>query len=253
MLKASVRLLSALLAITGVTLAAESNIPVQLASGPSRVSLIELYTSEGCSSCPRADRWLSGLKSNGGLWSEFVPIAFHVDYWDYIGWEDEFADPDFGDRQRRYAAEGGARFVYTPGIFKDGAEWHDWRRRNTIPRSGHIAGQLALRIAGGQISARFQPMARSERELTLHIVVAGMDLETRVAAGENRGKTLHHDFVALGHRSAPMAWNGDSYRTDTKLPPTSSTFANRAVVAWVSASGRQAPIQAVGGYLPTTD
>ena len=77
-------------------------------------ALVELYTSEGCSSCPPADRWLSSLKDDEGLWKEFVPLAFHVDYWDYIGWEDRFADKQYSQRQRRYAHEFSEPTVYTP-------------------------------------------------------------------------------------------------------------------------------------------
>ncbi len=66
---------------------------LHLASGDTRVNLLELYTSEGCSSCPPADRWLSGLRQDPRLWRQLVPVAFHVDYWDGIGWPDRFASP----------------------------------------------------------------------------------------------------------------------------------------------------------------
>ena len=62
-------------------------------SGPQQISLVELYTSEGCSSCPPAEAWLSRLKEEPGLWKNFVPIAFHVDYWDRLGWRDRFSSP----------------------------------------------------------------------------------------------------------------------------------------------------------------
>ncbi len=91
-------------------------------SGNDRVALVELYTSEGCSSCPPADRWLSRLADDAGLWSEFVPVAFHVDYWDYIGWKDEFADPSNTQRQRGYAAAAGARSIYTPQMVVGGRD-----------------------------------------------------------------------------------------------------------------------------------
>ena len=96
-------------------------------SGNKPVSLIELYTSQGCSSCPPADRWLSSLNDDENLWSKFVPMAFHVDYWDYIGWKDPFASKEYSQRQRRYAGEYGESTVYTPGVRKNGAEWRLWR------------------------------------------------------------------------------------------------------------------------------
>lgn len=69
-------------------------------SAPARVTLLELYSSEGCSSCPLADAWVNSLQAGPGLWTQLVPVVFHVDYWDYIGWKDRFATPAFTDRQR---------------------------------------------------------------------------------------------------------------------------------------------------------
>ena len=64
--------------------------------------MLELFTSQGCSSCPPADAWLSGLVQRSGLWREVIPLAFHVDYWDRIGWKDRFANPGYSERQRDY-------------------------------------------------------------------------------------------------------------------------------------------------------
>src|SRR5438477_9939189 len=69
-------------------------------SGPARVHLLELFTSEGCSSCPPAEAWMTKLKDNPGLWHDFVPIAFHVDYWDHLGWRDRFAAKEWTARQQ---------------------------------------------------------------------------------------------------------------------------------------------------------
>jgi hypothetical protein len=85
-------------------------------SGPARASLLELYTSEGCSSCPPADRWLSQMPPR----RDVVPLAFHVDYWDRLGWKDRFAQAAFSQRQR--ARNRGAGWVYTPQVMLDGAE-----------------------------------------------------------------------------------------------------------------------------------
>src|SRR6202020_1540486 len=72
-------------------------------SGPQRVALLEVYTSEGCSSCPPAESWLSELKGSQGLWNEFVPVAFHVDYWNNLGWKDRFSDKQYTERKKSYA------------------------------------------------------------------------------------------------------------------------------------------------------
>jgi hypothetical protein len=85
-------------------------------SSEKQVNLVELYTSEGCSSCPPADKWLGKLKQQSGLWTEFIPIAFHVDYWDYIGWQDPYAHQRHTVRQSRYQANNNIRSIYTPGV-----------------------------------------------------------------------------------------------------------------------------------------
>ena len=91
-------------------------------SGPQQTALIELYTSEGCSSCPPAEAWLSRLKDNPGLWKQFVPIAFHVDYWDRLGWRDRFSSQRWTERQRRYASLWESESVYTPAVVVNGRE-----------------------------------------------------------------------------------------------------------------------------------
>ena len=96
---------------------------IVIKSPETRTNLIELYTSEGCSSCPPADQWLSRLKVHPQLWHQLVPIAFHVDYWDYIGWQDRFAKPEFSERQRLYARQNNLSTVYTPALVLNGTEW----------------------------------------------------------------------------------------------------------------------------------
>src|ERR1700752_821515 len=94
-------------------------------SGAQKTHLIELFTSEGCSSCPPAEAWLSKLKSEPRLWKDFVPIAFHVDYWDRLGWRDPFASKEWTARQYQYSNAWKAETVYTPGFVLDGREWRD--------------------------------------------------------------------------------------------------------------------------------
>src|SRR5512140_2722359 len=100
--------------------------PLVLQSGPAQTTLLELFTSEGCNSCPPAERWLTSLKASPGLWKEFVPVAFHVDYWDRTGWRDPWSSQAFSDRQRAYAASWNNKSVYTPGFVLDGTECRDW-------------------------------------------------------------------------------------------------------------------------------
>src|SRR4051794_26867392 len=97
------------------------------ASETTQTSLIELFTSEGCSSCPPAEDWLGRLKQHPGLWQDFVPVSFHVDYWDGLGWPDRFARKEFTARQNTYARSWKAASVYTPGFVLDGREWTGWK------------------------------------------------------------------------------------------------------------------------------
>ena len=222
-------------------------------SGERQVTLVELYTSEGCSSCPPADRWLSGLKKDSGLWKRFVPIAFHVDYWDYIGWEDRFAKAEYSDRQRQYAKEGGARFVYTPGVFYQGADTQGWRISGSVATDDANVGDLTVSVDGEEASVRFENLNPEIRRLTAHVAVLGMNLETSVRAGENKGRRLSHDFVALDVTSSRLKRSGSTFTTFAKLQEVSSDESSLALAVWVSEAGAQAPIQAVGGYLPSSE
>jgi hypothetical protein len=96
--------------------------PVQaeqyLRSQPAQATVLELYTSEGCSSCPPADRWFSGLVDHPDLWQHLVPVTFHVDYWNYLGWEDRFADSGHGQCQRDYKRQGSTNGVTPRGLLQ---------------------------------------------------------------------------------------------------------------------------------------
>lgn len=175
------------------------------ASGPHRVPLVELYTSEGCSSCPPADRWLSGLKraaENGAV----VPLAFHVDYWDYIGWKDRFARAEFSRKQREAVARRGSRTVYTPQVMLDGRDERGWggglhfdraRGEASAPAAARVAiehsrgddGVWKVRVSGSVDEPAVAAGAR------VHVALFENGLESSVQAGENRGASLHHDFV----------------------------------------------------------
>ncbi|MFQ3324005.1 MAG: hypothetical protein ACI90U_001830 [Pseudomonadales bacterium] len=109
---------------------------VEFKSGDKQVQLIELYTSEGCSSCPPADNFLTTFLDDPTLWHSRIPIAIHVDYWDYIGWQDRFASKENSARQRLHAQQGNVSQVYTPGFIVSGEEWRSWFLGDrTIPTS----------------------------------------------------------------------------------------------------------------------
>jgi hypothetical protein len=215
------------------------------------VPLIELFTSEGCSSCPPADRWLSSLKSDAGLWTDFVPVAFHVDYWDAIGWPDRFADPQFGQRQRRYHSESVVRGVYTPGVIAGGQEWHGWRRGGLPPVSG-AGGLLTAELRAGDLHVRYTAAQAGtfDAKYQVHAAWLGMGQQSEVRAGENRGKQLINDFVVLDLVELPLgAADGKAV---TRFNAAARAAAEvKALAVWVSIAGRQSPLQATGGWLHT--
>ncbi len=220
------------------------------ASGPGRVALIELYTSEGCSSCPPADHWLEALRNQRGLWRDFVPIGFHVNYWDQLGWKDRFATRQFTQREYALASVWGSNSVYTPCFAFDGREWHPGA--DLRAPAGDSPGPLSLALGDdGVCRIRFVPAAGTPaRPLEIHVVLLGGGFASKVTAGENRGETLHHEFVALALADAPLQPGPDGAAAELRLPPTANPDAERrALAAWVTLKGRLEPLQATGGWL----
>ncbi len=221
-----------------------------LDSGPDLVQLVELYTSEGCSSCPPADRWLADRKQSTGLWRRFVPAAFHVDYWDYIGWADRFASPLYGLRQQRHARAGGLSQVYTPAFVVHGEEWRGWFRNREIAAAVQAPpGPLVLEVIDrARARVTFRPLRPAKAELRATVAVLGFDLITEIGAGENSGRRLNHDFVVLGTREVPMQGEAGRFAADLVLPEPAVPATRYAYAAWVSAGDAPAPLQAVGGW-----
>lgn len=224
---------------------------VVISSPNTRVSLLELYTSEGCSSCPPADKWLSKLKSHPGLWKSLIPVGFHVDYWNYIGWEDRFSSPEYSSRQRRYARSKNLKTVYTPGFLLNGEEWRSFfGLRKISTESDKQVGKLKLKINDMDIAAAYVPHDTvGESDYVLNIVVLGFDIKTDVKSGENRNRQLKHDFTVLGYKTIPLYKNDSNYAVMTELPDIIETAPRMAVSAWINKKNNMTPIQAVGGWL----
>lgn len=219
---------------------------VKFESGPGRTHLLELFTSEGCSSCPPAEKWLSDLKANARLWKDFVPVAFHVDYWDRLGWPDRFASKAFTARQQAYAAAWRSGSVYTPAFVLDGREWRE-RAADKLTQGDETSGTLHVQMRDGTLHATYRPSATS-RDWELHVALLGLEVQSRVQAGENRGRDLRHDFVVLSHQQTPMASAaGGSFHAETVVPLDST--AKKALAVWVTEAGKLAPMQATGGPL----
>jgi hypothetical protein len=217
-----------------------------LRSGPVRTRLIELYSSEGCSSCPPADAWVSSLRSHARLWKDFVPVVFHVTYWDHLGWADPLADKAYTSRQRAYAASWGTETVYTPGWVLDGAEWRKWGVEP--PAAGPRVGTLEAVEKEGRISARFSP-AKDAGAYDLYAARLGFDLKSNVAHGENAGRRLRHDFIATAIASGRMRREKGAWIAEVSLPPARVRGTGEGLAVWViGADGR--PVQAVGAERP---
>lgn len=224
--------------------------PKSFSSGTGRVALVELYTSEGCSSCPPADKWLTALRDSAGLWKEFVPVGYHVDYWNGLGWADRFATKAFTQRQYALAAQWKSESVYTPCFTRDGTEW----KNQKDPHAGvaPAGGKLALTVDDfGKVHAEFTPTpATGAADYTVHVVLLGNGFTSKITAGENRGETLRHDFVALGLADADLQAENGAATAELALPgSTIKQVPRRAVAAWVTRRGSLTSLQATGGWL----
>ena len=175
-------------------------------SGPMIPLVVELYTSEGCNSCPPADRWLSTLKGRPNL----ITAAFHVDYWDRLGWRDRFSSAAYTERQAKSQAWSGARFSYTPQVQIDGRDqqpWATWQATRGQP--AHVTLSLTRRGSGVQLLAK--GMAGAPQRLELWWALLEDGLVSDVKAGENAGVTLHHDAVVRSYGVAPP-WSAEQPR-----------------------------------------
>jgi len=250
-MKAAHKILFAFVTMTSFSMPGRAE-SIVLESSENKVTLLELFTSEGCSSCPPAEKWFSGLKEAPELWKQFVPVAFHVDYWDYLGWRDPWASKAFSDRQRAYAQLWRGDSIYTPGFVLDGQEWRVWSRpKNGPPVSGRKAG--VLRVSSTDLKhwqVSFSPVGRGAGDYEVHAAMLANDLISDVKAGENQGRRLNHDFVVTIMTTQSLKVQGDKLEGEFELKPAKAQGAKRlALAVWVTPLGSLQPIQAVGGWL----
>lgn len=222
---------------------------VEFASGPGQVALVELFTSEGCSSCPPAEQWLADRRTDPGLWHAFVPVVWHVIYWDGLGWADRWAQRAFTDRQYAYASAWHGESVYTPCFVRNGREWRPGRA-DVPERSG---GTLAVRYdpQTGALDATFRPANPTPGLVfELYAVQLGGGLRSQVKAGENAGRVLGHEFVALAVARREFADQAGTCRAMLTFPiPAGRDIPRRALAVWVTPRGELTPLQATGGWL----
>lgn len=196
-MKAPIALLSAAALCAGSAPFARA---CEVTSGAATAALVELYTSEGCSSCPPADRQLSRLRSQLDPGAAIVPLALHVTYWDQIGWKDGFAQKLFDARQRELVERSRKNVVYTPQYFVNGTELRDWSAAlpATIRRINAQAAPLTITLGTSQRKSTLTldanvAAADPATAGALYLAVSESGLSTQVLRGENGGATLHHD------------------------------------------------------------
>jgi hypothetical protein len=208
--------------------------------------VVELYTSEGCNSCPPADRWVSRLKADPGV----VALAFHVDYWDRLGWKDRFASPAYTQRQAQQQPSNGARFSYTPQIVVDGIDRPQWPSLPLPSSSGQrdvSKVDIVMTREGSHVNAVVRARPGAPAQLAAFWAVTEQDHRTAVKAGENEGVTLQHDFVVRQYVQVP-AWSSAAQppvelRFDANLAPAGANPTSINLVVLDAATRR--PVQAL--------
>ncbi|MBI4971079.1 MAG: DUF1223 domain-containing protein [Candidatus Omnitrophica bacterium] len=223
-------------------------------SGPNQTALIELYSSEGCSSCPSADEWMNSLKNSPGLWSKFVPVCFHVTYWDDLGWRDSLASPTYTQRQKNYVRLWHSKkSLATPGFVLNGRDWKKWFENPVIPEfEPRTAGILSVEAYGnGAFAASFQPPSGVHSQWLVHAVLLGFGISSEVTAGENAGKKLTHDFAVLDYEQVQLQKIDGAFKAFVNLKLNNKIRPVRyGIAVWVTRDNSLIPVQSAGGYLP---
>lgn len=191
-------------------------------------AVVELFTSQGCSSCPKADAMLEELDSR----KDIVALAYHVDYWDYIGWADTFGSPENSALQRDYAASWGSSRIYTPQMVVNGAANVVGSKRREVDAALSAASlsiPVGLTEHGDMLEVAIAPN-RSTSDAVVWLVTYRDRAEVDVERGENSGRTLAYSQIVLDRQVLGM-WDGET-GTQLKLPLAEimSDGANGAVV-----------------------
>lgn len=219
-------------------------------SKDNRVSIIELYTSQGCSSCPPADEWLSNLTKHPKLFSEFIPMSFHITYWDFIGWKDVFAKKLNDSRQRYYATNvWNNKSVYTPQFVIDAKEYRRWFTNQSFPSlKKKYGGDLKINLEDNLLKTSYFNKEIENRKIYLNVAILGFDYVIDVNAGENKYKTLKHDFVVLEHIQKFAQIKNNKLELETTIFNMKENDKKQALVVWLSDYNSNI-LQSTGGYI----
>lgn len=240
-------------------------VPVAAAAAPScRATsaevvrpLVELYTSEGCDSCPPADRWLSA--TFGDPRQRAIPLAFHVDYWDRLGWKDRFADPRYTARQHVAATANGKTFVYTPQVLVQGRDtrWQDAGSLSGVTASG-VAPRATVTVEAERTTDALRVVATARIDeprlrdgATIAIAYVDSGLVSDVKAGENRGARLSHDHVVRAFATGAKLGSDGRLTASAAFARPRESGTQPTLVAFVQRPESGDVLQAVA--LPLTD
>lgn len=214
-------------------------------TGNTPVAVVELYTSEGCSSCPPADRWFSTLKPEDGV----LALAFHASYWNHLGWLDHFATPETTARQHRIREALGAPYVYTPQVLLNGQDhggWNGQRANGLRALLTASAPSLHLSRNGHTVTAEIGA-SRGHTAIAGYWAVLQDGLASQVTRRENAGEHLKHDHVVRLYQPV-QPWPGaQSHSVQITLP---ADTARQRVAFVVTDSGSTRPRQALALRCP---
>lgn len=191
--------------------AVTAGLPAAALAGGAGPVVVELYTSQGCSSCPPADEFLAELAEDPRV----IALSLHVDYWDYIGWTDAFAQGHFTERQKSYARYAGSRMIYTPQMVIGGLD----RVEGTAPADvvkligRHLAQRPAVALAlarqGGDITIRADAPGAFATPASVYLVRYIPSARVTIEKGENAGRTVDYRNVVTDWTEVG-SWSGDA-------------------------------------------
>ena len=214
-------------------------------SSAHQTQVIELFTSESCSSCPPAEEKLNSLVNSPYLWKQIIPVEFHVSYWNHLNWVDPYSQKRFSTRQRNYRKFANTSSVYTPQFLQNGLEWKAWRLSHfPLINKTNTPGILKLSFNYKSKSGRLQ-FNTTSNHLLAHVVLMGNG-KSNVHAGENKGKILIHHFAVREHYSSKLTRQGFPF----KLPKDyNQNSLKLSLAGWIENTKTHQIIQGVGGFL----
>lgn len=223
----------------------------EFSSGSNQVQLIELFSSEGCSSCPPAEKQLARLTDHNNLWKTFVPINFHVDYWNRLGWTDPYSNSEFTVRQRNFANLWGVGSVYTPAFVLNAESLGPILNFKVLDKQINLKNfiKLNLKVDATKTSYFAKLTAAGldiKKTYEVHFVLLGNGLVSDVTSGENKGKKLTQNFVALKYQNKIILEKSVSIEIEK---PDNSKVSKYGIAAWITEKDQMLPLQALGGYL----